>query len=245
MDEDQAKSLLASLLMVPQIRYREDNILAAVAKRFPEIVLDWFGSRLARSKNMSGGTYQAIPDSLGQQMKELRETLTPHPQKVLTAVRNWYNDPETKETRGTSHFLSLIYPAFDEILSDHLATVVAQRDADTLQFLVEVLEGFNDSNKLLPLLRQILRSPAAPNNIEERMKYCIVGIVVASGEFGLGQAYLRKAEMLEPWLEDENVRVRRFAENLIAEFKNLAAWHNRQSEQDIAARRLSYGEDPI
>lgn len=244
-DESQAQSLLASLLMVPQIRYREDNILASVAKRFPEIVLDWFGSRLARSKNMSGGTYQAIPDSLGQQMKELRETLKPHPQKVLTAVRNWYNDPETKETRGTSHFLSLIYPAFDEILSDHLATVVAQHDADTLQFLVEVLEGFNDSNKLLPLLRQILRSPAAPNNIEERMKYCIVGIVVASGEFGLGETYQGKAETLKPWLEDENVRVRRFAENLIAEFKNLAAWHNQQSEQDIASRRLSYGEDPI
>ena len=192
MDESQAQSLLASLLMVPQIRYREDEILAAVAKRFPEIVLDWFGSRLARSKNISGGTYQAIPHSLGQQLNDLRETLKLHPQKVLTAIRNWYNDPETKDAKGFSHFLSLIYPAFDEILSDHLATVVAQHDADTLQFLVEVLEGFNDSNKLLPLLRQILRSPAAPNNIEERMRYCIVGIVVASGEFGLGETYQEK-----------------------------------------------------
>ena len=245
MDESQAQSLLASLLMVPQIRYREDEILAAVAKRFPEIVLDWFGSRLARSKNISGGTYQAIPHSLGQQMNDLRETLKLHPQKVLTAARNWYNDPETKDAKGFSHFLSLIYPAFDEILSDHLVTVVAQHDADTLQFLIEVLEGFNDSNKLLPLLRQILRSPAAPSHIEERMRYCIVGIVVASGEFGLGETYQRKAETLKPWLEDENVRVRRFAENLIEEFKNLAAWHNQQSEQNIVSRRLSYGEDPI
>ena len=245
MDESQAQSLLASLLMVPQIRYREDEILAAVAKRFPEIVLDWFGSRLARSKNISGGTYQAIPHSLGQQMNDLRETLKLHPQKVLTAARNWYNDTETKDAKGFSHFLSLIYPAFDEILSDHLVTVVAQHDADTLQFLIEVLEGFNDSNKLLPLLRQILRSPAAPSHIEERMRYCIVGIVVASGEFGLGETYQRKAETLKPWLEDENVRVRRFAENLIEEFKNLAAWHNQQSEQDIVSRRLSYGENPI
>lgn len=245
MDEDQAKSLLASLIMVPEIDYKEDLILSAIAKQFPEMVLDWFGSRLARSKDMAGANYRAIPFSIVRKSSELREALKPHPQKILTAVRNWYYGAETKGAWGISSFLSGMYPEFDQTLSDHLATLVDQHDADTLQFLVEVLEGFNGRSELLPLLRQILRSPAAPDNIERSIQWRIEEIGVTSGEFGLGQKYQGKAEMLKSWLQDDSVRVRRFAENLIDILKNSAASANRRSEQDVALRRLTYGEDPL
>ncbi len=245
MDEDQAQSVLTSLLMVPEIDYKEDCILAAIAKRFPDIILDWFGSRLARSKNMVDANYRAIPFSLVRNSSELREALKPHPQKILTAVRNWYDAAETKGTWGISRFLSGMYPEFDKTLSDHLAIVVEQHDAGTLQFLVEVLEGFNGRSELLLLLRQILRSPAAPDKIEKSIEWRIEEVGVTSGEFGLGQSYLGKAEMLKPWLEDENVRVKRFAKKLIDGLKNRAALENRRSEEDGALRRLSYGEDPI
>ena len=245
MDEDQAQSVLASLLMVSEIDYKEDCILSAIAKRFPEIILDWFGSRLARSKNMGGANYRAIPFSLVRNSSELREALKPHPQIILPAVRNWYDAAETKGAWGISRFLSGMYPEFDKTLSDHLAIVVDQHDADTLQFLVEVLEGFNGRSELLLLLRQILRSPAAPDKIEKSIEWRIEEVGVTSGEFGIGQSYQGKAEMLKPWLEDENVRVKRFAKKLIAGLKNRAALENRRSEEDVALRRLSYGEDPI
>ena len=241
LDERQAQSLLAALLAVSEIDYHEENLLAAIAKRFPEIVLDWFGSRFARSNDEAVTDYSAIPYSFS----ELREVLKLHPQKILTAVRNWYDAPETKGAWGISRFLSGMYPEFDKILSDHLAIVVDQHDADTLQFLVEVLKGFNGRNELLPLLRQILRSPAAPDNIERSIQLLIKETGVISGEFGPGQAYLGKAEMLEPWLQDDNDRVKRFAKSLIDELKNHAATENRWSEEEIALRRLRYGEDPV
>ena len=241
LDERQAQSLLAALLMVPEIDYHEENILAALAKRFPEIVLDWFGSRLARSNDEAVTDYSAIPYSFS----ELREGLKLHPQKILTAVRNWYDAPETKGASGISYFLNRVYPEFDQALNDHLAIVVDQHEADTLQFLVEVLKGFNGKNELLPLLRQILRSPAAPDNIERSIQSLIEETGVISGEFGLGQAYLGKAEMLEPWLQDDSDRVKRFAKSLIDGLKNRAAAENRWSEQEIALRRLRYGENPV
>ena len=241
LDERQAQSLLAALLAVSEIDYHEENLLAAIAKRFPEIVLDWFGSRFARSNDEAVTDYSAIPYSFS----ELREVLKLHPQKILTAVRNWYDAPETKGAWGISRFLSGMYPEFDKILSDHLAIVVDQHDADTLQFLVEVLKGFNGRNELLPLLRQILRSPAAPDNIERSIQSLIEETGVISGEFGPGQAYLGKAEMLEPWLQDDNDRVKRFAKSLIDGLKNHAAAENRWSEEEIALRRLRYGEDPV
>ncbi len=241
LDERQAQSLLAALLMVPEIDYHEENILAALAKRFPEIVLDWFGGRLARSKDEAVTDYSAIPYSFS----ELREVLKLHPQKILTAVRNWYDGPETKGASGISYFLNRVYPEFDQALTDHLATMVDQHDTKTLQFLVDVLEGFNGRNELLPLLRQILRSPAAPDSIERSIQSLIEETGVISGEFGLGQAYLRKAEMLEPWLQDDSDRVKRFAKSLIDGLKNRAASENRWSEQERALRRLHYREDPV
>ena len=241
LDERQAQSLLAALLAVPEIDYHEENILAAIAKRFPEIVLHWFGSRLVRSNDEAVTNYSAIPYSFS----ELREVLKLHPQKILTAVRNWYDAPKTKGASGISYFLNRVYPEFDQALTDYLAIVVDQHDADTLQFLVDVLEGFNGRNELLPLLRQILRSPAAPDSIERSIQSLIEETGVISGEFGLGQAYLRKAEMLEPWLQDDSDRVKRFAKSLIDGLKNRAASENRWSEQERALRRLRYREDPV
>ena len=241
LDERQAQSLLAALLMVPEIDYHEEYILSAIAKRFPEIVLDWFGSRLARSKDETVTDYSAIPYSFS----ELREVLKLHPQKILIAVRNWYDAAETKGARGISYFLNRVYPEFDQALIDHLATMVDQHDTDTLQFLVEVLERFNGRSELLPLLRQILRSPAAPDNIERSIQSLIEETGVTSGEFGIGQAFLGKAEMLEPWLQDDSDRVKRFAKSLIDGLKNRAASENRWSEQEVALRRLRYGENPV
>ncbi len=241
LDERQVQSLLAALLMVPEIDYHEEYILAALAKRFPKIVLDWFGSRLARSKDETVTNYSAIPYSFS----ELREVLKLHPQEILIAVRNWYDAAETKGARGISYFLNRVYPEFDQALIDHLGTLVDQDDADTLQFLVEILKGFKGRKELLPLLRQILLSPAAPDNIERSIQSLIEETGVTSGEFGLVQAYLGKAEMLEPWLQDGSDRVKRFAKSLIDGLKNRAASENRWSEQEQALRRLRYGEPPV
>ena len=163
----------------------------------------------------------------------------------MTAVRNWYDAPETKGAWGISYFLNRVYPEFDQALIDHLGTLVDQDDADTLQFLVEVLKGFKGRKELLPLLRQILLSPAAPDNIERSIQSLIEETGVTSGEFGLVQAYLGKAEMLEPWLQDGSDRVKRFAKSLIDGLKNRAASENRWSEQEQALRRLRYGEPPV
>ena len=51
--------------------------------------------------------------------------------------------------------------------------------------------------------------------------------------------------MLEPWLQDDSDRVKRFAKSLIDGLKNRAASENRRSEQEIALRRLRYGENPV
>ena len=56
--------------------------------------------------------------------------------------------------------------------------------------------------------------------------------------------------MLKPWLEDENVRVKRFAKKLIAGLKNRAALENRRSEAGCSLttpelRRRSHLNVPV
>ena len=62
------------------------------------------------------------------------------------------------------------------------------------------------------------------------------------GEFGAAQTYQTKADLLRPWLDDANKRVAAFAAREIPSFEHLAASLSRRVQEEIAMRKLQYGE---
>ncbi len=62
------------------------------------------------------------------------------------------------------------------------------------------------------------------------------------GEFGPAQTYQAKVELFDPWLDDKNTRVAKFAAREIRNLKNMVASENRRAQEGIAMRKLQYGE---
>ena len=52
----------------------------------------------------------------------------------------------------------------------------------------------------------------------------------------------RKQILLAPWLDDENRRVAEFAAREIHTFEMMVASENRRAQEEIAMRKLRYGE---
>ena len=64
---------------------------------------------------------------------------------------------------------------------------------------------------------------------------------VVSGEYGLVQAYERKRSEIEAWKDDDNARVRAFAEWLIYSLDHMIASERKRANEDLALRKYKYG----
>ena len=172
----------------------------------------------------------------------VHEALQPHPRDLLVSIREWFDRDDFAARLDATHFLSKIYPEFQEPLPSILLDLVHSATTEDLAFLASVLRGFNGRRELFPFCRAILASDAAGDDTEGYVSQVLLESGVMRGEFGPAQTYHAKIEFLAPWLDDGNIRVTRFADREIRNLKNMVASENRRAQEGIAIRKLQYGE---
>lgn len=238
LNEAQTKALLEALVEYPQIDYELEQILQLIASKDHRMVLEWLGDRLEIAAGMSRAEYDPIPFAF----HSMHKILQPHVDDLIAVMREWRERREVIRSWHISDFLRRVYPNFEEPLPTKLLAMAIVADVNDLALIASSLRGYKGREELLPILREVLASDAANDEIEEDVAAVIREAGVVSGEFGHAQAYQAKAEMLKPWLEDSNERVSAFAITMIHEFEQRIADENRRARESIAMRRLQHGE---
>ena len=238
LNEAQTKALLEALVEYPQIDYQLEQTLKLIASKDHRMVLEWLGDRLEIAAGMSLAEYDPIPFAF----QSMHKILQPHVDDLIAVMKEWRERREGIRSSHISDFLSRVYPNFEEPLPSKLLAMAKVADVDDLALIASSLRGHKGREELLPILREVLASDAANDEIEKDVAAVIREAGVVSGEFGHARAYQAKAEMLKPWLEDSNERVSAFARTMIHEFEQRIADENRRGQQEIAMRRLQHGE---
>ena len=238
LSEEQSIKLLDSIVSLDSIDYRVERILNVVAERFRTGVLEWFSKRMQLSNDKTSSEYSPIPFKLN----ELKETLKPYASDIVTELRSWYDNPDIQNFWRASQLISKIYPDFDPPLPEVLEEMVRTGDNDTLNFLTKILEGFSGQESFVYFLKEFLRSPFATSEIENAVESLVFETGVVSGFYGRAQTYQNKIELLTSWLEDEE-RISQFATKQIRTLEKHVALETRRTQQEIALRRLKFGED--
>ena len=235
---DHTGTVLAAMVMIRKIDYPAEQILKSIALSRHQMVLDWLGLRTEIALQEPLEQFDSIPFSF----ECLHEALQPHPRDIIFALRHWFDRDDFAARMDATHFLSKIYPDFQEPLPSILLDLVESANTDDLAFVASSLEGFSARSELLPILRAILASDAASDNTEVHVSQVLLETGTMRGEFGPAQTYQAKVELLEPWLDDENTRVARFATSEIRNLENMVALENRRAQEGIAMRRLQFDE---
>ena len=239
LSEDQSRVLLEAIVGLPSIDFEVERILKVIAKRFHKVVLEWFRARIVMSNDTSNSNYSPLPFAF----HELGETLRPYATDILLELRSWHEDPEVSDFWQASRLISQIYPDFDIPLPETLEELVRNGDNDTLIFLTSVLGGFNGQDSFVSFLKELLRSPSATDEIENALEPLVNETGVMTGNFGPAQTYQKKIELLTSWLDDDVERVSKFAEKQIQYFEQCVASETRRAQEEVALRRLDFGED--
>ena len=234
----QSRAVLAAMVKARRIDYTAEEILKSIALTRHQMVLDWFRQRIDIALQEPPSEFDSIPYSF----QCLHEAFQPHPRDVLASIRQWSDSDDYAATLDATHFLSKVYPEFQEPLPSTLLDLVRAANAEDLAFVASVLRGFNGRQEVFPICRAILASDAASDDTEGHVSQVLLESGVMRGQFGPAETYLEKVELLEPWLSSKNQRVAAFAAREIRNFQNMVALENRRAQQGIAMRKLRYGE---
>lgn len=234
----QSVTLLEAMVGVPDIDYPAEQILKEISSAHHQLVLDWFGRRIYRTTDETSAGFEPVPF----QFQVVHEVLQPYPRDIIATMRQWSDSDSGMGSWYVSHFLSRIYPNYEEPLPSTLLDMVESADASELVFIVSSLQGFEGRSDLLPLLRTVLTSDAADDDIERHISHVLQETGIMRGEFGVANTYQAKADQLKTWLEDDDNRVSTFAAREIRSFERMVAVETRRAQEEIAMRRLQYGE---
>ena len=234
---EQVDFVLASLLDLPQVDYRAEEILNEIAKGWPAKVVDFFGDRLkVEVKGVDGDRYEAVPCDFFLLQPLLQEI----PEHVVAAARQWFTEGKEYFIYRGGRLLANVFPTFTAEYEQTLQGLCGGRTESDIEFLVQVLGSYNGQSFTHELSKAIVEALPPNDPLLDQVSTAFDLTGVLHGEFGRVEAYRQKKQDMEKWLADPRERVRDFAKRHIYGLDQQIAGEQRRSEEDLEFRKRSY-----
>ena len=227
--------VLSSLEHVDRINYNIENLLKIIAARHPEKVIDLFGRRALVKKNISD--YEAVPF----RFHRLNEELSKHTRLVVDAVYSWgQHDNSLFQFRG-GRLISNMLPEFSDELSQRLQKYASSGNRSKAKFVIGILRNYQGQPFLHDVARQLVVTYHHDETLMVDVEIILQSTGVVTGEYGIANAYARKATEIEHWLSDENENVQAFAEAYIKQLKLTEERERERAAEAIELRKHQFG----
>jgi ppGpp synthetase/RelA/SpoT-type nucleotidyltranferase len=241
LDESQSRSLLELFVPVPDIDYSGDLILTVIARRFPALVLDYFGARIVRDATSDPMRYEVIP----YHIHALGAVLAENPRRLLAATREWYRkDPRFHEYRGGRLFHNVFPELTDEALKP-LCESVAKGDRDDLAFVLDTLAAYDGAEEIFPICMDVVERLDAGDEMLGRVSHVLGERGVLTGDYGSVEADRAEHANLAQWLDDPRDKVKAFAKEERRRIAQSMAQEQRRATGDVEHMKQDWGEPEV
>lgn len=244
LDEASAERLLQALVRCPELEHNCEYMVASVAKNFPIKVLRFFRERIQLAKSDAApADYEAVPFDPHTLRDALQAQLAKSPDVVLEEAQAWFRTDRLRFPYGGARLVVSIFPAVEGEMATYLMQIASEGDRGELSFLVALMEAYNGQQFLYSILRALVVRLEPDDTLLKVVARVFEQSGVVSGDFGYAKLNVERRSWIQPWVEDENDKVRAFGQKRIRELDATIASETRRAEIDIAMRRLAYGED--
>jgi len=232
--------LKEKMVELSEIDWRLHELLLAIGERYGlKAVLDVFMKRIEKDierKEKTGWEsderYEAIPYHFNP---NLNKFMAEHPDyekvtngwtaKMTTdwSIYNWH----------VSNFLQKVEKGFDKVLT----SLIQKGDDENLMKAARAMQSIDSVN--FDICLKII-SRTDNEKIIKLVGANMYSTGVVSGEYGISEAYEKKAEQFKKYLTDESERVRRFAKRMIESFQASAKRERQQADEEKQLRRIEF-----
>ena len=233
--------LQEKMVEIPDIDWHVQGLLLEIGEIYGlESVLDVFMKRIRKDekkkekkgRRITDERYEAIPYHFNPGLSKF---IVDHPEYIKIAgewiakmttdwsIYNWH----------VSHFLQRIGKGFEEILS----SLIQKGDDDSLLKAARAMHSIDGTN--LDLCIEIVRR-TDNKRILSQVDSNMYTTGVVSGEYGISEAYGKRAEALEKYKTDESERVRKFAEKMIGSFLDSSKRERQRADEEKQLRKIEF-----
>jgi hypothetical protein len=217
---------------LPYLDFHVERCLDRLGQIAPMHVMDFIEQRItvADERKIEDEQYTAVPFQFTRPMDSIRNSA--EYTDVLRRARDWVLRDDFSFRWESPHVLKAISGGLDETLHAVLMEWVESGEVEKLQGVAAILREFNEGGAFYDLSREIIR-----RTDDERVLSSIGSAIsstpgIISGP--MSAFYQKRLEAISPWIEDEDSRVRRFA-NRIA--NSLQATIEREQAEEELERR--------
>lgn len=236
--EDAAARLLKVIGNLPKIGFSVEEVLTELARRFPQQVIELFGQRLAHERREEDDTFEAIPFDFYR----LHEAMSGQAAFAVDRAIEWSgNDGHLVEFRS-ARLIAIMFPKHSDEFERKLIECVQSGDRARQEFVVSVMRNLKGKPIVYAVMRELVAVLPVGDQLLGGVEIALSERGVLHGEFGYRDALVDQKAAMESWRDDERERVRAFANDAIRTLDNQIAAAQRGAEEDIAMRRLLYGE---
>lgn len=244
LDDASAGRLLQALVRCPELEHNCEYMVASVAKNFPVKVLRFIGERIQLGQSDAApADYETVPFDPHMLREALQAQLANSPDVVLKEAQVWFRTDRLRFPYGGARMVVSIFPVVEGAMATLLMQIATEGGRGKLAFLVALMEAYNGQQFLYPILRALVARLEPDDALLNVVARVFEQSDVVSGQFGYVELNVSRRGWLQPWLEDENDKVRAYGEKRIRELDATIASETRRAEIDIAMRRLAYSED--
>jgi len=243
LDDDRREIMFDAFVRVREIDFRAEAVLAELGDGHVEQVIDVFGERIRRERAEEEGAladdrYDAVPHDFTR----LHTKLAAAGPLLLPKALEWHReDPHLGQFKSAR----VVSNAFPDPPADVVAQLIAyarSNDRGAQDFVIDVMSNYDGALVAFTVLKELVAVLPAGDEFLRGVRIALGATGVMHGEFGHRDALEAEQSNLTDWLTDPREPVREFAANLQKSVKNQVNLAQQNAEEDIAMRKLDYGE---
>lgn len=234
------QAILNNLFWIGNIDYHAEEILCKIAEKSPELVVQFFCRRIAEEKEIDvSGKYDAIPFGFHR----LSEPLSKIPDQAVDIVLSMYDGNYGMFIYLGARLLKNIFPNFPKPFERKLVQLSQTKNEKNLLFVMAILRNYEGQVFLHEVCKELVRAFPDGERLLNEVTIILQSTGVVSGEYGFVEAYKRKIKEIEPWLDDRDKKIQRFAKSYISSLDKQIAAEKQRADENIILRKHQYGEE--
>lgn len=242
--EVELDKLLEALLPLKDIHYEAEAVLNYIAGKHPEKIIPFFQKRVeiklkAEDKD---DRYDAVP----YDFKRLAETLAKAEKIIIPLIFKWFSLGSKKDNWlyywEASNLISNIFPALNPTLQTEIINLIKTGDEQSLETLYSILGKYEGEEFLYEVVDEVVKKHKKSPNYK-KIKSHLFGYLsqtgVVMGEYGLSEAYSKKKEIMEKYMQDKSKDFQNFAKEYITYLEKSIDFEKKRADEEIAIRQSS------
>jgi ppGpp synthetase/RelA/SpoT-type nucleotidyltranferase len=236
-DEASAKAVLGNLLHAKRMKHQEERILACIGVNHIGLIWQFFRHRLLKDESEDEDGYQPIP----YEFHDLRKILSARPLLALQELRKWFKPGDNKFQFTGGRLLRAAFSNCTKDLADAALEVCKAWTDEDIQFAIEMFRNsYRGEQPIHEIAKALVRAMPEGDRRLSSVAILLENTGVVSGQYGMFDAMRVRKARLEPWLDDQDAKVRTFAERNIRHLANRIATEKRDADMEKEKRKREF-----